>query len=129
LPKPKRKIPGCSTEATFLCAQCLNAPPLIQQWLGLFEKATVTHLCGGDYSKLGLLPMINVLRAIQGSSVAAEMHLHDSVKSVKVWEAIKQACERDLLIYASTGTEKSVDDKLTGRILLVENIFEFKLSG
>ena len=33
------------------------------------------------------------------------------------------------MIYASTGSERSADDKLTGRILVVENILEFKLQG
>lgn len=73
--------------------------------------------------------MMAVLRALIGPSLAAEMHLHDSTQKGAVWSAMKEACEKDLLVYASTGTEKCINDKLSGRVLLVENVLEFKLAG
>ena len=73
--------------------------------------------------------MMEVVKVLLGPSLAAEMHLHDSTQKVKVWSAIKEACERGLLVYASTGTERGIKDKLSGRVLLIENVLEFKLSG
>ena len=74
---------------------------------------------------LNQLNVLEILRALQGPMLATEMFKHDSIQSKKVWEALKVACEGDQVIYALTGSETSVNDKLTGMILLVENCLEF----
>ena len=101
--------------------------------LALLEKALIKHLCDGDYSKLGSeVTHLDVLSALCGPQLAAEMHSHDQVESAKIWQAIKSACKNEQnLIYASTGTERSLQElkQLTGRILLVENCMEFAIAG
>ena len=69
------------------------------------------HLCeGSDYAKLGNVSHLTILKALCGPQIAAEMLNHDSVDSVKVWSDLKTACEGGLVIYASTGAERSLAD-------------------
>ena len=35
----------------------------------------------------------------------------------------------DKIVYGSTGSEKSETEPITGRVLLVENCFQFRLKG
>ena len=72
--------------------------------------------------------MIQFLRALHGPQIAAELQSHDTVASESIWNILRDACESDQVIYASLGSERSHDDKITGKILLVENVIEFKLN-
>ena len=80
LPKAKRKVPGYSTPCQYyLSAQvaAVSDQPDAQILLGLFEKALVAFLCQGDYTKLTELAYLDVLRAFQGPTLAAECLDHD----------------------------------------------------
>ena len=101
--------------------------------LGLFEKAFVKHFFpdSGDYTQLDSLTLLESLRALQGPRLAPEMLLHDQVSADQVWSELCKACESDTspLLLGSTGIQRTMAEKNTGRVIQVENCMEFALKG
>ena len=96
-------------------------------WVSFLEKALAV-VNFSYYDLLADISLAKIFKHLVGP-VPLEFLSHDQHRAIDLFDKLKVACSRELVLYASNGSEKSMNDPQTGRIFHIANCYEFDVQA